>query len=338
MTIGEAGGMTWRRDLGHLCRALGGPVHVGVAAQRLDVPPRRIRDMASREGWRRPYADVIAPPGTPDTARTRAAAALAQVRGPDITAPRVCALGRWSGAALLGVGPGAPSRVQVLVPDSRRPRSRGGPETIRCRGFGPEAIMTYDGLLVARPAWLVRSAAAVAEVPLLTDLVIDLVQRRQLDLAALRAEHDRWGGYPGRGRVGDVLARLESAGRTDASIELVTRERLGRDGVALDRGQVAVPCADGVTVHLDLGIAVIRFGIELDSMLAHSTREQLRADVRRSNSLASARDDWRIVRATWEDIDRGWPQFLARVRRTIAEQSQRHLGLPWPRPEDLVRQ
>ena len=328
--------MPWPRDLANLCRVLGGPVHVGVAARRLAVPERRIRRIARRDGWWQPHGDVIAPPGTPITSWTRAAAALAQVQGPDPAAPALCALGRWSGADLLGVGPGAPSRIQVLVPAERRPRSDTGPTIIRCRGFGPEAVTSHRGLSVASPSWLVRSAAAVASVPLLTDLVIDLCQQRFLDLAALRAHHAAWARYPGRARVSEVLARLDDAGRTDSSIELRTRERLVRDGVPLDHGQVPVPCGL-VTVHLDLGIEAIRFGIDLDSMLAHSSREQLRADVRRSNALASATDDWRIVRATWEDLDRDWPAFLALVRQVIAEQSRRHLGQPWPCPKDLRR-
>lgn len=328
--------MPWLRDLYDLCRAVDGPVHVAVAARELAVPERRIRDTARRDGWWRPHRDVIAPPGTPVTSWTRAAAAIAQVRGPDPHDPAPCALARWSGAALLGVGPGAPSCAQVLVPAERRPRSERGPQIIRARGFGPDAVIPHLGLPVAAPAWLVRSAAAAGTVPLLTDLVIDLRQRGFLDLAALRARHAAWPRYPGRSRVGEVLARLEGAGRTDSPMELLTRERFYRAGVPLDHGQVAVDCGNGVTAHLDLGIAAIRFGIELDSMLAHSTREQLRSDVRRSNALAAVADDWRILRATWEDLDRGWTAFLALVRRVITEQSQRYLGLPWPRTEDLA--
>lgn len=329
--------MSWLRDLAHLCRAHGGPVHVGAAARLLDVPERRIRRVAGRDGWWRPHRDVIAPPGTPATPWTRGAAAIAQLQGPDPSAPGPCALARWSGAQVLGVGPGAPSRVQVLVPAERRPRPDTGLTVVRSRGFDGDAIMSHRGLPVATPTWLVRSLAGVATLPLLTEVVIDLVQRRHLDLGALREQHDGWPRYPGRPRLGEVLARLGAAGRTDAGIELQMRDRLERDGVPLDRGQVAVLCGDGLPVHLDLGIATIRFGIDLDSMLAHSTREQLRADVRRSNALASASDDWRILRATWEDFDHEWPAFLALVRRVVTEQSLRHLGRPWPRPQDLRR-
>ena len=329
--------MSWLRELADLCRARGGPVHVGVAARLLEIPERRIRRATRRDGWVQAHHDVIAPTGSPATSWARAAAAIAQLQGPDPAAPAVCALARWSGADLLGVGPGAPSRVQVLVPAERRPRPDSALAVVRARGLTADDVNLHRGLPVAAPPWLVRSVAAVAAVPLLTDVVIDLRQRGHLDLATLRARHDCWERYPGRARVGKVLTRLEAAGRTDAGIELRGRSRLVAAGVPLDRGQVPVTCGDGGTVHLDLGIAVIRFGVELDSMLAHSTRKQLRADVARSNALASVAEDWRIVRGTWEDLDQGWPEFLALVRRVVSEQSQRYLGRSWPRPEDLHR-
>ena len=333
----QTAGMSWLRELSDLCRVRGGPVHVGVGARLLEIPERRIRRATHGAGWRRAHHDVVVPPGTPMSPWGRAAAAIAQLQGPDPAAPAVCALARWSGAELLGVGPGAPSRVQVLVPAARRPRPDAALTVLRARGFTAADVSDHRGLPVACASWLVRSAAAVASVPLLTDLVIDLRQRGHLDLARLRTQHDGWERYPGRGRVEEVLTRLEEAGRTDAGLELRTRRGLTGAGVPLDRGQVPVVCGDGGTVHLDLGIAVIRFGIDLDSMLAHSSREQLRADVARSNALASVTDDWRVVRGTWEDLDHGWPEFLDLVRRVVSEQSQRYLGRPWPLPGDLRR-
>ena len=109
--------------------------------------------------------------------------------------------------------------------------------------------------------------------------------------------------------------------------------RVGRlaEGIPLDVGQIEVVCRDGITIHLDLGIAGIRFAIEFDSMLAHSTRSPLRRDVRRSNQLARLPDGWRVLRMTAEDLGAGWHGFVALVREVVAEQSRRHLGLDWPR-------
>ncbi|GGI08036.1 hypothetical protein GCM10011354_27070 [Egicoccus halophilus] len=166
--------------------------------------------------------------------------------------------------------------------------------------------------------------------PRLTILVIDLVQQRHLrldDLARLLDEHPR---FPGRPRIAAVLDRLEATGRVDAGSELAMRDRLTAAGVPLDPGQVRVVCRDGVPLHFDLGIARIGFLVELQSMRAHATREQLRGDVRRANQLARLPDGWRVVQASIEDLDDGWPDFLALVREVVTEQSQRWLGRPWP--------
>ena len=96
-----------------------------------------------------------------------------------------------------------------------------------------------------------------------------------------------------------------------------------------------MPCLDGRSLHLDLGIAAIRFGIDADSMLAHATRDQLRADVRRSNQLARVDDDWRVLRATWDDLHAGWEDLVAVVREVVSAQARRHLGVPWPTPADV---
>lgn len=322
---------SWIHDLTELCLRRG-PVHVGIAAHRLGVPRRRILDLARRQRWWRPYPAVLAPPGTPRTPWTRAAAAVAHVRGGDPRDPVPCALGRWSAAASLDVGPGAPRRPQLLVPAERTPRSGAGPEILRSRGFGLDDVVSRGRLPVASPAWIVRSCAPVAGLQLLTSLVIDLVQARHLQLSVLAEHHARWSRSPGRPRVREVLERLDAAGRTDSTLELRVRERLVGAGVPLDRGQVAVDAGDGVPRHLDLGIARIRFGIEVDSMLAHSMRSQLRADVRRSNALALVADDWRIIRATWEDVEGGWEPFLDLVCRVVRDQSRRHLGVAWPPP------
>jgi hypothetical protein len=128
---------------------------------------------------------------------------------------------------------------------------------VRSRTFAAEAVTTVDGAAVVSPAWLVRSLAPIADVALLTGLVIDLVQRRQLTLDELAAEHRRWRQYPGCCRVEEVLARLAATGRVDSSLEFGLRDGLEGAGIPLDRGQVEVPCLDGVTIHLDLGVAVV---------------------------------------------------------------------------------
>ena len=329
--VGDAADM-WR-DGFELSAAAGGPVHVRVLAAAVGVRPEAVRARAAREGWWHPYPDIVGPPGTPDTPRTRALAALAQVRGGDPDDPRPAALHRWSGAAAWGVHGAWPTAVQLVLPASRT-YAGDRLEVVRSRGYRESAVVVREGCRVVDAPWLVRSLAAVAEVPRLTDAVIDLVQARHTDLDRVTADHERLRRYPGRATAAEALARLGAAGRTDSSFERRMRERLVAAGIPLDVGQVEVPCAGGVTIHLDHGNAAIRFGIEDVSMKAHSQRHQLRADARRANALAAVEDDWRVLQATWEDLGTGWDTFIVLVREVVGIQSRRHLGVPWPRPDD----
>ena len=90
-------------------------------------------------------------------------------------------------------------------------------------------------------------------------------------------------------------------------------------------------------MHLDLGIEAIRFGIEADSMAFHSDAAGLQNDADRANLLAQVSDDWRVVHLTWAAMRDRWDETVEVVREVIAAQSQRFLGVPWPRPEDLRR-
>lgn len=313
-----------------LCRVAGGPVVLAHAAASAGLDPERVWRRVRAEGWERPYPTVVVAPGVAVDAEVRARAAVAWIGPP-------AALTRWTAAHRYGVHTGSPSRVQVIVPVSRSRIAHPRLELVRSRDLGPRDIVDVDGLPCVTPHRLVRDLAAVANHERLRELVIDLVQARHATLAELAAAHRATPTHRGRTTVTRVLRELDDAGRTDASLELRVRERLAADGILLDRGQVPVRCRDGVTIHLDLGIAAVFFGIEVDSMRAHATRAQLRADARRSNQVARLADDWRIVRVTWDDLDRGWGEFVALVREVIAERSARHLGVPWPRPSDVGR-
>ncbi|MEX1178088.1 MAG: hypothetical protein WEB09_06475 [Nitriliruptor sp.] len=318
-------------DLFEHCAEVGGPVHVHVAADISGLTVNTVRGRAGREGWWQPYRDVVAPPGTPIDGRTRALAAIVRAQGPDRDAPAPVALTRWSGAAAHDVRSTWPTRVQVVVPFDRMPVRGAKLEVVRSRNLDPDRdieVVGTPGLAVLRPPALVRGLAAVVDVPTLTDLVIDLVQQRRMTLEDVLAGHLASPCYPGRPKVTEVLRRLGADGRTDSTLERRLRRGLVADGIPLDRGQVEVPCLDGRSLHLDLGIARICFGIEATSMKAHSERSQLRDDARRANQLARVDDDWRVLQATWEDLDSA--AFRQLVREVVAAQSLRHLGRPWP--------
>lgn len=320
-------------DLFEHCRRTHGPVQVRVAACVAGLNVATVRDRARREGWWMPYHDVVAPPGTPRTSTYWGLAAVARAAGPMHDAPLPAALARWSAASAYGVHRGWPTAVEVAVAGDRSPARDSRFAPIRARSFDPAAIRHVGPLAlpVVDAPWLVRDLARVASTEKIVALVIDLVQRRHLTLEKLAADLDAHPRFPGRRRVLVALERLEGAGRVDSAPELEVRERLLAEGIPLDVGQIEVVCRDGVSIHLDLGIAGVRFGIEFDSMLAHATRSQLRNDVRRSNELARLPDGWRVLRMTAEDLGGGWDGFVGLVREVVADQSRRHLGTDWPR-------
>ena len=250
----------------------------------------------------------------------------------------VAAVTGWSALALLGVHRSAPTRAQVAIPEARR--VTGGPrlQVIRSRRLSAADITSVHGVptMRAAPALRVLAGDGVSR-ERLTSLAIDVLQAGATTLAELDGLASSTGRFPGRGRLSDAVTSLRAAGRTDSPLELRARRVLGSAGIPLDRGQVPVTLPDGGRLHLDLGIAAIRFGIEVDSFAWHSKRSHLDADARRSN-VVSALGGWRVLRLTWSMIETGdeLSSFLADVRQVVATQAQYHLGVPWPRPTDVV--
>lgn len=324
--------MGWRGLLEEGSRA-GGVVHLASLARRHAVAPSVAYERARREGWWHPLPGVFGLPGlTPDAdAWSRAALSYVGKGRPDTLA----AITRHTALHLHGVARVAPTRTQVVVAAGCGVASTSRVQVIRSRDLERRDIGVVRGIAIGTAPRVVRDLASVIEVDPLRDAVIDLLQRRTTSLRELQRRLGEWPRFPGRGRLRLALQQLADAGRTDAGLEYRVRTGLEAEGVPLDRGQVAVPVADGATIHLDLGITAIRFGIEVDSMLAHSERRDLLIDVRRSNALARHDDDWRVLRCTWEVLRDGWPRFVEEVRELVAAQARRHLGVPWPRPQDL---
>jgi len=323
-------------DFFEVCRDRGGVVRLSDAARRAGLDPGTVRRRALREGWWLPYPNVGAAPGTPVDARARAQAAVLYLRGPGVPpGPYVAAATRWTAAHLLGVSRGAPSRPQVVVDHRRRVGRHDHLEALRARDLAADEVRPVDGVPTVSSARLIRDLAGVCELDALRAVAIDLMKARKLDLGELGAALDRWTRFPGRPRAVQVVDQLSAAGRTDSPLEFEARDRFARAGVPLDRGQVAVPIVGGRPLSLDLGIAAIRFAIEVDSFAFHSNRGDLNREARRQNAIAGVADDWRVLHLTWDIMRNRWPAFLDQVREVIAAQSRRHLGLPWPRPGDL---
>lgn len=327
-------------DLIAALTAAGGIARVDHLAAVTGLTRRTVRTCAHRSGWWVPYPSVVALPGIEFTgpgARARAAVLHARGRSGDPQRD-IAALTRRSALHHLGIARSAPSRVEVVLPITRSVAAQPRLLLTRSRHLRAEELVPVRGVDVLRGDALLRDLAAVRDLQRLRADAISLQHAGYLDVTALRGMYERCGRFPGRGAVARVLRDLEQTGRVDSPLEYDVRARLARDGVPLDQGQVAVPVDDALSwpLNVDLGIAAIRFGIEVDSVAHHSAPEDLRRDAERRNRIAMVLDDWRILHVTYDDLaeDR-WARFADRVRAVITSQARRYLGVAWPRPEDL---
>ncbi len=333
----------------------GGIVRIDHLVAASGMSTRAVTERITREGWWRPFPGVVALPGVARDSVGWAAAAAIHARGGRRGEAQLAAVTSMSALALLGVVTTAPTRVDIVIPKHRRLREHGRLHVTRSLWLEPADITRVRRIPVTRGPALLRDLAGRRTTERLRDDLIELRQRRLVDLADVEDMIARCPRFPGAVALRQVTSELAAAGRTDSPFEYQARSRFARAGIEFDRGQVAVPLA-GVhagrstvagagrggrrpwsALHLDLGIEAIRFGIEADSMAFHSDAAALQNDADRANLLAQVADDWRVVHLTWSAMRDRWDETVEVVREVIAAQSQRFLGVPWPRPEDLRR-
>ena len=108
--------------------------------------------------------------------------------------------------------------------------------------------------------------------------------------------------------------------RAESPMESRMRWRFIDGGLPAPEVQISVP-VDGGRRHLDTGWRPQRVGAEYDGLVAHGTREQLRADRRRANQLTAT--GWTVLHFTDADVYRRPELMVATVARA--------LGMPRPR-------
>lgn len=327
-------------DLLLALRDHGGLATVPDLVRATQLTSRAVRWNATRTGCWQPFPSVLGLPRTSPSSRDWLhAAVLYAAGGNGVASQGLVAVTRVSALHLLGVSRSAPTRVQLVVPRERTVRAHPRLAVTRSALLRPEEVTATSGVPVLRGAPLLRELATVRDSSRLRADAIDLLHRRWCSLDELLELVQRDRGFRGRRHLARIATELASAGRTDSILELEARRRFAGAGIHFDRGQVVVPPAItgswAGSIHLDLGIAAIRFGIEVDSMAFHSSPEDLRRDAARSNRVAAQTDDWRVLHLTWADLQVGWPAFVALTRQVIRDQARRHLGRDWPRRQDL---
>jgi hypothetical protein len=323
-------------------RDRGGIATVTEVAAAAARPARAIRRQAARQGWWRPFPQVVGLPRThPSSGDWICAAAMHAAGRTGDPARDLVAVTRLSALYLMGVVGSAPTRVDLVVPAWRDVRPHPRLSVTRSSHLSPTEVTVRRGIPMVRPPALLRDLAAIRDVDPLRSDTIELLRRGDLHLEELTAMLRQSSRFPGRTRLRRVAEELRSSGRVDSALEYEARRRFSLVGIRFDRGQVPVPAPAGAsahwTLHLDLGIASLRFGIEVDSVRFHSPSDAVRRDAERANRLALLCDDWRVLHLTWWDLRERWPDFVAMTRAVITAQAQRHLGISWPAARHLAR-
>lgn len=323
-------------------RARGGIATVAEVAAASSRPARAVRRQAERQGWWRPFPSVIGLPRTQPSSRDWIRASALHAAGhTGAPAHDLVAVTRLSALHLMGILDAAPTRVDLVVPMWRDVRPHPRLSVTRSSHVDAAEVTVHRHVPIMRPPALLRDLAAVRDVDRLRSDTIELLRRGELRLEELTMLLQRCSRFPGRARLRRVEADLRSTGRVDSGLEYEARRRFSRAGIRFDRGQVRVPApataSGALPLHLDLGIASLFFGIEVDSVAFHSSPDAVRGDAERANRLAMLCDDWRVLHVTWWHLRERWPEVVAMTRAVITAQARRHLGIDWPATRHLAR-
>ena len=245
------------------------------------------------------HPGVVVLPGRADEWLVQAQAAALWVRGPLSHLSALAAAGHLAPPA----GP-----VHVTVPADRNPRGRPGVIAHRTTGvLGPTEGWTPSRLPVARSlvdAWgwahtPRRNTRATQERPVVRQLVIELVRRRDVRVRQLRLESARQPVHGGRLALRELLDLVEGGCQSELEIHGVTHV-LRIPGIPAPVQQHRVVLPSGRYVDLDAAYVRARVGVELDGAAYHSSREARERDMRKDTALATL--NWVTLRYSYRRL------------------------------------
>lgn len=244
---------------------------------------------------------------------------------------RPVALGRRTAAAALQLDR-APvpveEEVDVVVPRPRRIDVLPAPLTQRMMQPSRFEAVSVTGLPVTPAALTLRELGMVLPRDWVRDMVQHALRRRSVTFSALSRQLGR--GWPGAAALRDVL--LEVAPGFQVVWEGRLHSALRSAGLEL-QPQVEVSLGDGTKAVLDLGSRALRFGVEVDGLVAHLDR--FASDRRRDRALRRA--GWHIEHVAVREIQDDLPSVTREIT-AAARLRARALGLPDPlaHPLELV--
>lgn len=237
--------------------------------------------------WLEAVGDVLLVAGAPVTEAMKAWTGVLALGQPVSLAGMTAA--RWIGLEQVP----EPTRPEFAVPNNRHPRDIAGLD-VRRVVLPRWHVAWRNGLPVTPIALTIRDMAAQLTHEQLRDVVQHTLRRRRVTFDALTSTL-------GRGRPGaaNLRAVLEEVGPGfQVKWERILFRAVLAEGVRMEP-QTLVEAPDGRQAYVDLGIARLRFGVEIDGFLNHMAR--FRADRVRARMLA-VELDWTIAPYAVEEI------------------------------------
>ena len=211
------------------------------------------------------------------------------------------ALAGTSALHWMGIG-SKPASISLIVHRDQRPRA-GRRKIIQSTDLVPVDVRVHRSIRVTTPARSLIDAARSSTLDQLNRLISATVERgltTEADLAQRFLELAR-AGRPGVRRMRTALStRTDLVGPAATTFEQDLERIILHGGFPKPVRQHQVACANK-TYRLDHAWPEYECWAECDSMLAHSSPEQLASDLERQN-LVLAATGWRPVRFTYRDV------------------------------------
>lgn len=267
----------------------------------------------AREGWQDVFPGAWLVPGASTTASSRHWAAL-------LTTAPDSALSHATAACLLdlGGGPGdAGRRIHVVRPYGHGSKRPPGLMVHRSRHLGERDRTTVEGLVVTTASRTLMDIAGDHPIWQLEAMMLSARQRGLLDIASLVDQYERRPGLVGA-RAFRAASRLLAEDGADSVLERRARRTLHAANLHPTAAPHPVRCGD-LTLHVDIAFPERRVGIECDGFAYHGpgARDAFEFDRRRWGRLQDT--GWRIVWLTWRRLHEHPADFIAEVRRRLAE-------------------
>lgn len=291
-------------------------------ATALGLSEATLRHRAKREAWPWPQVSVVAMPGSEATLEGQCLAAV-------LAAGDGSLVGGCAAARLHGLGVKPPETIVVHIAGGRGGKSLRPPaKAHRTTLLSQIPATRLAGIPVVSAAWALVDVCATMPPSEIPGFVIDAVQSRKVridDLEAVLVLRTR---VLHRALlcqlVRDLREGIESVFERIAVPILVSR--------GLPRPERQVPMrtrVPGLRLRADLGYPDEEVYIELLGLTAHRTRSQIRADVRRLNTIRAAK--LRVVWVEWSDLH-GNPGGIVDDIRAELERAWRAGRGSGPRP------